>query len=72
MGTYNLSYIKYFNIFSNLDIAFIIFASFNANTSFTTSSNTTLTLNIKLSFPLRISAVNVTKSGVSYGFGHIY
>ena len=26
----------------------------------------------KWSFPLRISSVNVTKSAVSYGFGHIY
>ena len=26
----------------------------------------------KLSFPLRISPVNVTKSAVSCGFGHIY
>ena len=26
----------------------------------------------KWSFPLKISAVNVTKSPVSYGYGHIY
>ena len=31
-----------------------------------------LTLHKKLSFPLRISSVNVTKSAVSCGFGHIY
>ena len=30
------------------------------------------TLHQKLSFPLRISSVNVTKSAVSCGFGHIY
>ena len=30
------------------------------------------TLHKKWSFPLSISAVNVTKSGVSFGFGHIY
>ena len=29
-------------------------------------------LHKKWSFPLRISLVNVTKSAVSYGFGHIY
>ena len=26
----------------------------------------------KLSFPLRISSINVTKAAVSCGFGHIY
>ena len=31
-----------------------------------------LWLHKKLSFPLRISSVNVTKSGVSSGFDHIY
>ena len=30
------------------------------------------TLHKKLSFPLRISSINVTKSAVSCGFGHIY
>ena len=29
-------------------------------------------LHKKWSFPLRISSVNVTKSEISYGFGHIY
>ena len=32
----------------------------------------TLALHKKWSFPLRISSVNVTKSGVSCGFDHIY
>ena len=31
-----------------------------------------ITLHKKWSFPLRISSVNVTKSSVSCGFGHIY
>ena len=31
-----------------------------------------LTLHKKLSFPLKISSVNVTNSAVSSGFGHIY
>ena len=31
-----------------------------------------ITLHKKRSFPLRISSVNVTKSAVSSGFGHIY
>ena len=31
-----------------------------------------LTLHKKWSFPFRISFVNVTKSSVSCGFGHIY
>ena len=31
-----------------------------------------ITLHKKWSFPFRISPVNVTKSAVSYGFGHIY
>ena len=30
------------------------------------------TLHKKRNFPLRISSVNVTKSAVSCGFGHIY
>ena len=30
------------------------------------------TMHKKWSFPLRISSVNVTKSAVSCGFGHIY
>ena len=34
--------------------------------------NFVLTLPKKWSFPLRISSVNVTKSAVSCGFGHIY
>ena len=33
---------------------------------------TKLTLQKKSSFPLRISLVNVAKSAVSWGFGHIY
>ena len=32
----------------------------------------TILLHKKWIFPLRISSVNVTKSEVSYGFGHIY
>ena len=31
-----------------------------------------ITLHKKWSFPLMISSVNVTKSAVSWGFGHIY
>ena len=31
-----------------------------------------MTLHKKWHFPLRISSVNVTKSAVSCGFGHIY
>ena len=39
---------------------------------FSKLSWTFTTLHKKLSFPLRISSVNVIKSAVSYGFGHIY
>ena len=31
-----------------------------------------VTLHKKWSFPLKISSVNVTKSAISCGFGHIY
>ena len=35
-------------------------------------ANVSITLHKKWSYQLRISSVNVTKSAVSYGFGHIY
>ena len=34
--------------------------------------NQKMSMHKKWSFPLRISSVNTTKSGGSYGFGHIY
>ena len=42
------------------------------NSSSKTEQLKTDTLHKKLSFPLRISSVNVTKSAGNYGFGHIY
>ena len=35
-------------------------------------ANVSITLQKKWSYQLRISSVNVTKSAVPYGFGHIY
>ena len=42
------------------------------NTHIAQCKKTMQTLHKKLRFPLRISSVNMTKSAVSCGFGHIY
>ena len=71
MVSYSQSYL-FVNSMSSIFKCYSQINIFPASTSFLTKVSIALSLHKKWSFPIRITSLNVTKSSVSRGFGHIY
>ena len=64
--------LKNFAIFTEKHLCWSLFAGLQVCDFINKRHQLLCSLHKKLSFPLRISSVNVTKSAVSCRFGHIY